>query len=226
MIRRDFYSHHHRIHENTLESTREEEEEEAGHGWQRRRGRLSARLVNNFLRLNASNAINSRFVLSSLYQLSECLQKRQEKQVALLLARKTFWWGGGGRFFPSDLSSRHARRKTKRNPPYWIFGSQQQRHRWSNSLSRRPFDYYLSLISKFRLAMALLKDPIWRHLAKLNISRTERGVSSMKQNRLLDFRIEIISNSSLLLLFRQTIARKRLAISSFRKKKRTSETTF
>lgn len=102
--------------------------------------------------------------------------------------------GGGGRFFPSDLSSRHARRKTKRNPPYWIFGSQQQRHRWSNSLSRRPFDYYLSLISKFRLAMALLKDPIWRQLAKLNISRTERGVSSMKQNRLLDFRnyIELV----------------------------------
>lgn len=79
------------------------------HGWQRRWGRLSVRLVNNFLRLNASEAINSRFVLSSLYQLSECLQKKQEKQVALL-ARKTFRWGG--RFFPrqSDLSSRHARR--------------------------------------------------------------------------------------------------------------------
>lgn len=113
MIRRDFYSHHHRIHENTLESTREEEEEEAGHGWQRRRGRLSARLVNNFLRLNASNAINSRFVLSSLYQLSECLQKRQEKQVALLLARKTFRWGGAVLSFRSLVASRSSQNKEK-----------------------------------------------------------------------------------------------------------------
>lgn len=91
--------------------------EEAGHGWQRRRGRLSARLVNNFLRLNASNAINSRFVLSFLYQLSECLQKRQEKQVALLLARKTFRWGG---FFLRRQISLVAPRSSWRGSSYPI----------------------------------------------------------------------------------------------------------
>lgn len=79
-----------------------------GHGWQRRWGRLSVRLVNNFLRLNASEAINSRFVLSSLYQLSECLKKKQEKQVALL-ARKTFRWGGFFLAVRSFVASRSCR---------------------------------------------------------------------------------------------------------------------